>query len=134
MGITAAGAVLFYLENNYNSGSAHICTVSRIDRGDFVWLDRFTFRNLEIFASATGTNGVSLLDVIDKTVSPLGGRLLRIWLSMPLKEREAINERHNIVSYFVQYPDILSLLRDKLSKVGDLERIAARAAAGKITP
>ena len=134
MGITAAGAVLFYLENNYNSGSAHICTVSRIDRGDFVWLDRFTFRNLEIFASATGTNGVSLLDVIDKTVSPLGGRLLRIWLSMPLKEREAINERHNIVSYFVQYPDILSLLRDKLSKVGDLERIAARAAAGKIMP
>src|SRR5574344_414234 len=134
LGITAAGAVLFYLENNYNSGSAHICTVSRIDRGDFVWLDRFTFRNLEIFASATGTNGVSLLDVIDKTVSPLGGRLLRIWLSMPLKEREAINERHNIVSYFVQYPDILSLLRDKLSKVGDLERIAARAAAGKIMP
>lgn len=134
LGITAAGAVLFYLENNYNSGSAHICTVSRIDRNDFVWLDRFTFRNLEIFASTVGTNGVSLLDVIDRTVSPLGGRLLRNWLSMPLKEITAINERHSIVSYFVQYPEILSLLREKLSKVGDLERITARAAAGKIMP
>lgn len=134
LGITAAGAILFYLENNYNSGSAHICTVSRIDRNDFVWMDRFTFRNLEIFSSSAGTNGVSLLDVIDKTVSPLGGRLLRNWLSMPLKNLSGIAERHSVVAYFVKYPDILSLVREKLSKVGDLERITARAAAGKIMP
>ena len=92
LGITAAGAILFYLEQNQNTGIAHLCSISRIDRGSFVWMDRFTFRNLEIFQSSAGGEGTSLLDVIDKCSSPLGARLLRNWLAMPLKDLEEMEE------------------------------------------
>lgn len=133
LGMTAAGATLFYLEQNHNTGVAHLCSVSRIDKGSFVWMDRFTFRNLEIFTSSGG-DGISLLDVIDKCASPLGARLLRNWLSMPIKEIEEIRRRHAVVEYFVQHPADCSQIQEKIGYVGDLERITAKAAAGKIMP
>lgn len=134
LGTTAAGAILFYLEQNQNTGVAHLCSISRIDRGSFVWMDRFTFRNLEIFQSAAGNEGTSLLDVVDKCSSPLGARLLRNWLAMPLKDLEQMQQRHNVVEIFVEHPGAVEEIQERLSNVGDLERIISRAAAGKIAP
>ena len=134
LGITAAGAILFYLEQNQNTGIAHLCSISRIDRGSFVWMDRFTFRNLEIFQSSAGGEGTSLLDVIDKCSSPLGARLLRNWLAMPLKDLEEMEKRHSVVDTFVNHPGAVEEIQERLSNIGDLERIVSRAAAGKISP
>lgn len=134
LGTTAAGAILFYLEQNQNTGVAHLCSISRIDRGSFVWMDRFTFRNLEIFSSSAGNEGTSLLDVIDKTSSPLGARLLRNWLAMPLKDLEQIEARHSVVDTFVTHDGATDEVQQRLSDIGDLERIVSRAAAGKIAP
>lgn len=134
LGLTAAGAILYYLEQNQNNGVAQICQLQRIDEGEFVWMDRFTFRNLEIFSSSVGKDGVCLLDVIDKCCSPLGARMLRSWLAMPLKDIDKINNRHNCVDFFVKNPIICTEIKEHLSNVGDLERITAKAAAGKILP
>ncbi len=134
LGTTAAGAILFYLEQNQNTGVAHLCSLSRIDRGSFVWMDRFTFRNLEIFSSTAGKEGVSLLDVMDKCSSPLGARMLRNWLTMPLKDLEEIEKRHSVVESFVANSGAIDRIQDYLSNIGDLERIMSRAAAGKIAP
>ena len=134
LGTTAAGAILFYLEQNQNTGVAHLCSISRIDRGSFVWMDRFTFRNLEIFSSSAGNEGTSLLDVIDKTSSPLGARLLRNWLAMPLKDLEQIEARHAVVDTFVVHDGATQEVQQRLSDIGDMERIISRAAAGKIAP
>ena len=134
LGTTAAGAILFYLEQNQNTGVAHLCSLSRIDRGSFVWMDRFTFRNLEIFSSTAGKEGVSLLDVMDKCSSPLGARMLRNWLTMPLKDLEEIEKRHSTVESFVANSGAIDQIQEHLSNIGDLERIISRAAAGKIAP
>ena len=134
LGLTSAGAILYYLEQNHNNGVAQICSLGRIDEEEFVWMDRFTFRNLEIFNSSVGRDGVSLLDVIDKCSSPLGARMLRSWLAMPLKDINQINNRHNCVEYFVHNSVICEQISEHLSNVGDLERINAKAAAGKILP
>lgn len=134
LGTTAAGAILFYLEQNQNTGVAHLCSLSRIDRGSFVWMDRFTFRNLEIFSSTAGKEGVSLLDVMDKCSSPLGARMLRNWLTMPLKDLEEIEKRHSVVESFVANSGAIEQIQEHLSNIGDLERIISRAAAGKIAP
>ena len=134
LGTTAAGAILFYLEQNQNTGVAHLCSISRLDRGSFVWMDRFTFRNLEIFNSSAGNEGTSLLDVIDKTSSPLGARLLRNWLAMPLKDLEQIEARHAVVDTFVAHDGATSEVQQRLSDIGDMERIISRVAAGKIAP
>lgn len=134
LGNTAAGAILFYLEHNHNSGVAHLCSISRIDKGSFVWMDKFTFRNLEIFTSAGGSDGVSLLHVIDKCSSPLGARLLRNWLAMPVKEEKEIAQRHHVVAYFVNSIPIREQIQERIGNVGDLERITSKAAAGKISP
>ena len=134
LGTTAAGAILFYLEQNQNTGVAHLCSISRIDRGSFVWMDRFTFRNLEIFQSSAGGEGTSLLDVIDKSSSPLGARMLRNWLAMPLKDLEEMERRHSAVDIFVNHPGAVEQIQERLSNIGDLERIISRAAAGKISP
>ena len=134
LGTTAAGAILFYLEQNQNTGVAHLCSISRIDRGSFVWMDRFTFRNLEIFQSSGGKEGVSLLDIMDKCASPLGARMLRNWLAMPLKDLGEIEKRHSVVEMFVNHPGATELVQQHLASIGDLERIISRAAAGKIAP
>ena len=133
-GITAAGSLLFYLESNFNAGVAHICSLKRIDRERFVWMDSFTFRNLEIFSSAAGKEGTTLLQVMDKSLSPQGGRLLRSWLAMPLKSKEEIERRQGVVQYFADFEQKREAVRELVSQVGDLERIVARAAAGKIMP
>ena len=131
--ITAAGAILFYLEQNHNKSVSQLCSIQRIERDRYVWLDRFTVRNLELFASAA-PDGVSLLQVIDNTCCPLGARLLRNWLSLPVKELEEIGERHAAVEAFYNDSCRLDELRELLGNVGDLERIISRAAAGKIMP
>ena len=134
LGITSAGALLVYLEQTHHSGLANICSISRIDEGAFVWMDRFTFRNLEIFASTAGKEGTSLVDVMDHCSSPMGARLLRTWLAMPVMDLQELSDRHSIVQHFIDHQDDLKSIQTMIGDVGDLERIISRAAAGKIMP
>ncbi len=134
LGVTAAGAILFYLEQNHSNGVCHLCSISRMDESNFVWLDKFTFRNLEIFSPASCADGTALIDVVDRCSSPLGARLLRNWLSMPVKDKEEIDRRLSVVDFLAKNSDSRGNIRDLISQVGDLERITARAAAGKIMP
>lgn len=134
LGITSAGALLIYLEQTQHYGLGNICSISRIDEGAFVWMDRFTFRNLEIFSSASGKDGVSLVDVIDRCSSPMGSRLLRTWLSMPVMDLHELDTRYDVVGHFIAHQDDLQSVQAMIGDVGDLERLAARAAAGKIMP
>lgn len=134
LGVTSAGALLVYLEQTHHSDLSNICSISRIDEGSFVWMDRFTFRNLEIFSSTAGKEGTSLVEVMDKCSSPMGARMLRSWLAMPVMDLEELNNRYSVVQYFVDNRDDLQSLQTKLGDIGDLERIISRAAAGKIMP
>ena len=134
LGITSAGALLIYLEQTQHFGLSNICSISRIDEGSFVWMDRFTFRNLEIFTSTAGKEGTSLVEVMDKCSSPMGARMLRTWLSMPVMDLDELNDRHSIVQHFTDRPEDLRDLQAMLGEIGDLERIISRAAAGKIVP
>ena len=134
LGICAAGALIVYLEQTQHIGLKNICSISRIDENKFVWMDRFTFRNLEIFESASGRDGVSLVNVIDRCCSPMGARLLRQWLSMPVMDISELNRRYDIVQYFHDNESPLNEIQSQISGVGDLERIIARAATGKILP
>ena len=134
LGITSAGALLFYLEQTQHSGLKNICSISRIDENSFVWMDRFTFRNLEIFSSTAGKDGVALIDVIDKCSSPMGARLLRSYLAMPVMDLNELRDRYDVVEHFTKQQDDLRTLQGLISDIGDLERIISRAAAGKIMP
>ena len=134
LGVTSAGALLVYLEQTQHTGLRNICSISRIDEGKFVWMDKFTFRNLEIFSSAAGGEGVSLVSVIDKCSSPMGARLLRTWLAMPVMDLDELNSRYDVVEHFVRNGEDLQKLQDLIGNIGDLERIISRAAAGKISP
>lgn len=134
LGTTSAGALLVYLEQTQHSGLKNICSISRIDENKFVWMDRFTFRNLEIFSSTAGGEGVPLIDVIDKCSSPMGARLLRNWLAMPVMDIAELESRYSVVQHFVDSREDLEKLQQRLGDTGDLERILARAAAGKIGP
>ncbi len=133
LGLTSAGAILYYLDITQHSQVNHISSISRIDEDKYVWLDRFTVRNLELF-STYNEGAKTLIEVIDKTISPMGGRLLKRWLAFPLKEISSINERQNVVEYFIKNTDLNNLLIEKVREVGDLERIISKAAVGKITP
>ncbi|RPH29138.1 MAG: DNA mismatch repair protein MutS [Bacteroidales bacterium] len=133
MGITSAGAILYYLDITQHSQINHISSISRIDEDKYVWLDRFTVRNLELFTTYN-EGAKTLIEVIDRTISPMGGRLLKRWMAFPLKEISSINERQNVVDYFIKNPEINDLLIEKVREVGDLERIISKAAVGKITP
>ncbi len=134
LGVTSAGALLVYLEQTQHTGLSNICSIARIDEGSFVWMDRFTFRNLEIFASTAGKEGTSLMDVMDKCSSPMGARMLRTWLAMPVMDIDELEDRYSIVQYFVDNQDDLRRLQTMVGDIGDLERIISRAAAGKIMP
>ena len=134
LGITSAGALLIYLEQTQHTGLTNICSISRIDEGKFVWMDRFTFRNLEIFASTAGKEGTSLVDVMDRCSSPMGARLLRTWLAMPVMDLQELESRYAVVQHFIDNGADLSALQSMIGEVGDLERIISRAAAGKIMP
>ena len=134
LAICAAGSLLVYLEQTQHSGLKNICSISRIDEGKFVWMDKFTFRNLEIFQSNAGKEGVSLVDTIDRCCSPMGSRLLRGWLAMPVMDIRTLDERYDIVQFLYDNEEALSELQGHISNVGDLERILSRAATGKILP
>ena len=134
LGICSAGALTVYLEQTHHAGLANICSISRIDCGSFVWMDRFTVRNLEVFSASAGGEGVSLVDVIDKCSSPMGSRLLRTWLAMPSLDIDEIRSRHDIVEDFCSDRERLDNLQMRLGDIGDLDRILSRAATGKIQP
>ena len=134
LAICSAGALIVYLEQTQHVGLKNICSISRIEEGKFVWMDKFTFRNLEIFASNAGKEGVSLVDVIDRCSSPMGARLLRQWLALPVMDLKELEERHDVVQYFHDNDEPLDILRRHIGDVGDLERIISRAATGKILP
>ena len=134
LGVTSAGALLIYLEQTQHADLTNICSISRIDENNFVWMDRFTFRNLEIFASTAGKEGTSLVEVMDKCSSPMGARMLRTWLAMPVMDLNELEARYSVVQHFVDNQDDLSRLQEMIGDIGDLERIISRAAAGKIMP
>ena len=134
LGITSAGALLIYLEQTQHKELTNICSISRIDEGSFVWMDRFTFRNLEVFSSTAGREGTSLVDVMDRCSSPMGARLLRSWLAMPVMDLQELEDRYSVVQTFVDNRDELLRLQTLIGDIGDLERIISRAAAGKISP
>lgn len=134
LGVTSAGALLIYLEQTQHAGLKNICSISRIDESRFVWMDRFTFRNLEIFSAAGGGEGVSLVSVIDRCSSPMGARLLRTWLTMPSMDIQELNSRYDVVQYLMDNRHDLEQLQECIGNVGDLERIISRAATGKIAP
>ena len=134
LGVTSAGALLIYLEQTQHTDLSNICSISRIDENTFVWMDRFTFRNLEIFASTAGKEGTSLVEVIDRCSSPMGARMLRTWLAMPVMDIEELEARYSVVQHFVDNQEDLSELQRMIGDIGDLERIISRAAAGKILP
>ena len=134
LGISAAGAILFYLEMTCHSDIGHIRSIGRIDRGEFVWMDRFTFRNLEVFTPAGGDGGRSLFDAVCRCSCPMGARLLREWLSMPLMDVAQLNSRYDTVDAFLADSTLRENVRDEIACVGDLERIVAKAAAGRLMP
>ena len=134
LGITSAGALLIYLEQTQHKELSNICSISRIDEDSFVWMDRFTFRNLEIFASTAGKEGTSLVEVMDKCSSPMGARMLRTWLAMPVMDLQELEARYDVVQHFVDNREDLMRLQTMIGDIGDLERIISRAAAGKIMP
>lgn len=134
LGICSAGALMVYLEQTQHTGLKNICFISRIDEDRFVWMDKFTIRNLEIFNSAAGGEGVSLVSVIDKCTSPMGARLLRSWLAMPIMDIKELNSRYDVVQHFLQTRDDLDKVQEYVGEIGDLERIISRAATGRIAP
>ena len=134
LGVCSAGALLVYLEQTQHSGLKNICTIGRIDEAKFVWMDKFTLRNLEVFQSASGADGVSLVQTLDKCSSPMGARLLRQWLAMPIMDLKELNARYDTVQYFTETPQILEETQMDLGKLGDLERILGRIANGRAYP
>ena len=134
LGICSAGALIVYLEQTQHTGLRNICSISRIDEGKFVWMDKFTLRNLEIFNSSVGGEGVSLVSVIDRTSSPMGARLLRTWLAMPVIDIKELNSRYDVVQHFLEADEDLENIQRYVGGIGDLERIISRAATGRIAP
>ena len=131
--IIAAGAILHYLDLTQHRRISHITSISRIEESSYVRLDRFTVRNLELI-EALDEGGKSLLSVLDRTVSPMGGRMLRRWILFPLKDPKAINSRLDVVEYFFRDPERRELLREQLEQVGDLERLVSKVATERISP
>ena len=134
LALCSAGALLVYLEQTQHAGLGNICSIGRIDEEKFVWMDQFTFRNLEVFQSNAGREGVSLVDTIDRCCSPMGARLLRQWLAMPVLDLAELSARHDIVQFLRDDETRLAGLREQLRDVGDLERVIARIATGKAFP
>lgn len=131
--VIASGAILHYLDITQHTRTGHITRLNLIEEEKYVRLDRFTIRNLELIASMN-EEGKSLLDVLDRTVSPMGARMLRRWMLFPLKDSAEINKRLDIVEYFFRHPDEREDLRDSLARIGDLERLVSKVAAGRANP
>ncbi len=132
-GITAAGAALHYLDLTQHNKVKHITSLARIDESRFVWLDKFTARNLELIYS-TAEGGKSLVDVLDATYTPMGARLLKRWVSLPLKSVKAIESRLSVVEYFFKDTELAEVISESLQTMGDLERLVSKVAAGKLNP
>ncbi|MBQ3255761.1 MAG: DNA mismatch repair protein MutS [Rikenellaceae bacterium] len=133
-GVSAAGAILHYLEYTEHRDTSHVASISRIDREEYVWVDKFSIRNLELFSSNSGRERSGFVDVIDRTQSPMGGRMLKRWVAMPLLSVERINRRLDIVEYFVKNSDEADDMREQMASMGDLERIGSRIAARRVLP
>ena len=134
LGVCSAGALLVYLEQTQHVGLKNISSIGRIDESRFVWMDRFTLRNLEVLQSASGEGGVSLVQTIDKCSSPMGARMLRSWLAMPIMDIKELNARYDIVQFLLEQPELLGHTQENLGKLGDVERILGRIANGKAVP
>jgi len=132
-GIIASGAILYYLSETQHNKVQHITAIQRIAEDAYVWMDRFTIRNLELYHSYN-PNAVTLLDVIDKTLSPMGGRLLKRWLALPLKDANKIRSRHQVVSYLKENQEVLKNIQYQIKQISDLERLISKIAAGKVSP
>jgi DNA mismatch repair protein MutS len=132
-GIIAAGAILYYLDHTHHDHIAHIQSLSRIEEDHYVWLDQFTVRNLELYGSRN-EEAMTLLDVIDKTTTPMGARLLKRWLAFPLKNPKSINDRLHIVQYILDNAEFQDVLHEQLSLIGDMERITTKVAVGRVSP
>jgi len=132
-GIISAGAILFYLSETQHNKVQHITSIQRIAEDAYVWMDRFTIRNLELYHSYN-PNAVTLLDVIDRTLSPMGGRLLKRWLALPLKDAAKIRGRHEVVTYLKDNSEILHKIQHQIKQISDLERLISKIATGKVSP
>nr|WP_164849124.1 DNA mismatch repair protein MutS [Flavobacterium columnare] len=132
-GVIASGAILYYLSETQHNKIQHITSIHRIAEDAYVWMDRFTIRNLELYHSYN-PNAVTLLDVIDRTLSPMGGRLLKRWLALPLKDVNKIKGRHEVVGYFKDNQDLLCQVQYQIKQISDLERLISKVAAGRVSP
>ncbi len=133
LGVIASGAILHYLDLTKHTQISHINSLSRIEEDRYVRLDKFTVRSLELVGTMN-EGGISLLDIIDKTVSPMGSRMLRRWVLFPLKDVKPIQERQDVVDHFFRHPEMKELLENSLSQIGDLERIISKVAVGRVSP
>lgn len=133
-GLSAAGAILHYLEMTEHRQTAHIRSIARLDQEESVWIDKFTINNLELFSSNGDSRRTSFADIIDRTLTPMGGRMLKRWIAMPLRKVEQINSRLDIVEALLKNRDLHEAINDELAQLGDLERIASRIAAGRVLP
>ena len=132
-GLIASGSILHYLKETQHDKLKHIASIKRIEESDFVWMDKFTIRNLELYGS-NNYGATTLLEIIDRTISPMGARLLKRWLAFPLKSVEAIKSRHLIVDWFFNNLNDLEEFQNKLKGIGDLERLISKVAIGKVNP
>ncbi|CAM3820222.1 DNA mismatch repair protein MutS [Flavobacterium jumunjinense] len=132
-GVIASGAILYYLSETQHNKIQHITNIQRIAEDAYVWMDRFTIRNLELYHS-NNVNAVTLLDVIDKTLSPMGARLLKRWLALPLKDATKIKSRHEVVAYLKENSEILQKIQYQIKQISDLERLISKVATGKVSP
>jgi DNA mismatch repair protein MutS len=132
-GIISSGAILYYLSETQHNRVQHITSIQRIAEDAYVWMDRFTIRNLELYHSYN-PNAVTLLDVIDKTLSPMGGRLLKRWLALPLKDVDKVRSRHEVVTYLKENQEILQKIQYQIKQISDLERLISKIATGKVSP
>jgi DNA mismatch repair protein MutS len=132
-GIIASGVVLHYLSETRHNKLEHIATISRIATDDYVWMDKFTIRNLELYHS-TNANAVTLINVIDKTISAMGGRTLKRWLALPLKQADKIKQRHQVVKYLLEYDAVLQKMQGHIKHIGDIERLISKIATTKVSP
>ena len=132
-GLIASGAILYYLSETQHNKIQHITNIQRIAEDAYVWMDKFTIRNLELYHSYN-PNAVTLLDVIDKTLSPMGARLLKRWLALPLKDISKIRSRHEVISYLKAHPEVLQQIQYQIKQISDLERLISKVATGKISP
>ncbi len=132
-GVIASGSILHYLGETQHHKLQHITAISRIAEDDYVWMDRFTIRNLELYNS-TNPNAVTLLNVVDKTISPMGARLLKRWLALPLKTLAPIKQRHDVVAFLTADDNLLAAIQTQIKQIGDLERLISKTATGKVNP